>query len=908
MRTFTETPGGRHNIILLAVFLLAIMINRLDRKEYKPREAFEQFLEESAARFLPENKSIQGTDQPGMAALMEFYKTVDPQLQRIPVERLAAANRELTARQLKATSYQLTWAGTSASMGGRTRTIMWDPNDPAGKKVWAGGVTGGLWSNPDITSEFALWQPVSDLWPNLTISCMAYDPLNPMVFYIGTGESQTALVTYRESSGKGVGIWKTTDGGQNFTLLPSTADFAYITKIVVRNENGIPVVYAGVVSGVYKGLPWQSQPSDGLYRSADGGSSWQQVLPGINTGSEPYAPADVQIGPNGRLFVGTIPNLSGEGGATILWSDAGTSGSWTEYTDFRTIIENDPLNNKPYRVVIAPAPSDPQIVYAAISAGTVSSTTNPVYKGYYMLKSVDGGITWNEINTPDGSGDWANLAWHAMDLAVDPNNPATVYAGGLDMWKTVNSGSSWQHLSDWSLMYSGGGDDYIHADQHQIAYKPGSSSVILFGTDGGVFYTETGNMANPAFQERNLNFNTLQFYTCAMHPGSAQQRYLGGLQDNGTLLYSGSPFTINDMITGGDGAYCFWDQDEDQLYLTSYYYNRYSIFEDDFQVSYIDNYSGVFINPADYHHDRNVLYANAVDLWGGKANKILRVANIPQNGNGSFISTGTSTTAFFSAVKVSPYSLESNTKLFLGTSSGRLFKLNNAQAIPQTAEIGSPSFPAAMISCIAVGGSEDTLMVTFSNYGVSSIWQTCNGGTEWREVEGDLPDIPVRWALYHPQNPNQAMIATELGVWTTSSLQAQNVLWQPQINGMSNVRVDMLTLRSSDNTVLAASHGRGLFTTTFTYDLSTSVPSANGQECHVFSIPGSGRLNIDLPDSYNGSVFTVRLFSLDGRTILAGNVMYHGKDTHFQLPSGRHGIFLVEVKSGKMQYTGKIIL
>ena len=362
------------------------------------------------------------------------------------------------------------------------------------------------------------------------------------------------------------------------------------------------------------------------------------------------------------------------------------------------------------------------------------------------------------------------------------------------------------------------------------------------------------------------------------------------------------------MITGGDGAYCFWDQDQAQYYITSYYYNRYSVFEDDYQVSYIDNYSGVFINPADYHHAKNVLYANAVDLWGGKANKILRVPNIPQNGNGSFISTGTNTTAFYSAVKVSPWSTATNTRLFLGTSSGRLFKLNNAQAIPQTTEIGSPSFPAAMISCIAIGGSEDTLMVTFSNYGISSVWQTCNGGKEWREVEGDLPDIPVRWAIYHPQNPNQAMIATELGVWTTSSLQSPNVLWQPQLNGMSNVRVDMLTLRSSDNTVLAASHGRGLFTTTFTYDLSTSVPLSEEQECRVFSIPGSGRMNIHLPGSMTGSIMSVRIFSLDGKRVYQSGDLVCNPETHLLVPSGLHGLFLAEVRTGGVRFTRKILL
>ncbi len=895
-------------LVLILIPSIAFLLNHADRNRISSRVSYESFLHTTAGQLMKEcrTKGLSRPDLPEQASLQEYFMTMDPSLGRVPSERLLPAFNKLKEKQVKSSSYQLQWDGKSVVMGGRTRAIMWDPNDATGKKVWAGSVTGGLWYNPDITSEISLWQPVSDMWPNMVISCITSDPNNPSTFYVGTGESQTALITYRESSGRGVGIWKTINGGQSFSLLASTADFAYITKLIVRNENGNSVVYAGVVSGTYKGSIWQSQPSDGLFRSADGGTSWQQVLPDITNENVPYAPADVQLGADGRIFVGTVANIEGKGGGTILYSDLGTPGSWTEYTDVRTIIENDPFNSQPYRVVLAPAPSSQNIIYAAISSGTLSPTTNPVYKGYYLVKSSDKGVTWQQINTPDGGGDWANLAWHAMDLAVDPNDPATVYAGGLDMWRTRNSGSSWELLSDWSLMYYGGGDNYLHADQHVIAYKPGSSSEMLFGTDGGVFYSNNGNAVKPIFSQKNKNFNTLQFYTCAIHPGTGEERFLGGLQDNGTLLYKGNPFSINDMVTGGDGAYCFWDQDESNLTITSYYYNRYTIFNNGFQAGYVDAYSGTFISPADYHHSRNTLYANAVDLWGGNANTILRVANIPTSGY-SYINTGTSTTAYYSAVKVSPYSTAVNTRIFLGTVSGRLFKLENAQASPLSTEIGSPDFPPANISCIEIGGSEDTLLVTFSNYGVSSIWQTCNGGDDWREVEGDLPDMPVRWVIYHPQNPNQAMIATELGVWTTSSLQKEIVYWQPQINGMANVRVDMLNLRKSDLTVLAASHGRGLFTTTFSYDVTTGVNQQLATSWHVYSDGGKHSLIIQNPVS--SKPFSVCIYTLSGIKMFETEIPELTNGYNLEMTPSMRGAFVVEInQNGVRKYSGKIVL
>jgi len=186
---------------------------------------------------------------------------------------------------------------------------------------------------------------------------------------VGTGEPETAMQTYRESSGLGDGIWKSTDGGQTWNVLPSTLNFSFISKIVVRNEAGNSVIYAGVVSGLYHGIH-QSSPSDGLFRSTNGGTTWQQVLPDIQGQSVPYSPSDVVLNPNGRIFVGTMPNLENNGSATILYSDAGTAGSWTVNATFRNEIIADTAKTIPGRVVLASSPSDPAVIYALIAQGS----------------------------------------------------------------------------------------------------------------------------------------------------------------------------------------------------------------------------------------------------------------------------------------------------------------------------------------------------------------------------------------------------------------------------------------------------------------------------------------------------------------------------------------------------------
>ena len=562
--------GSYSKVFLILLFLFVIVLFSLilffrlsERNEY---EAFlkEQFKE------IPDNLSkelnnIPEPDRPDLAAWHEYFKTVDPKLKRVPVERLTKAFEQtksliLYNKQKSITASTLEWTGYSSDHGGRTRTLMFDPNDPGNKKVWAGAVTGGLWYNDDIINPGSSWTPVNDLWDNLAISCIAADPNNLQIFYVGTGEASTAVTIYRESSGRGAGIWKTIDGGDTWSLIPSTGNFAYVTDIKVRNEDGSSVIYAGVVSGNYKGSDHQSIPSDGLYRSENGGSSWIQVMPDITGLAVPYAPSDIEIGTDGRIYIGTGRNLVGEGAATILFSDEGTAGSWIIFDDYKTLIESDDFYNFPGRVMLASAPSDENIVYALISSGYIRYDNFTGYYCRHILRSENKGVTWKKINIPelDDGRTWATLAWHALTVGVDPYDPNTLFIGGLDLFRTFDASADtvlWQGLSSW---WNKGPDydpenlPYVHADQHAIIFRPGSSDEIIFATDGGVFYTNDGTATEPSFYERNNNFTTLQFYTGAIHPGKNVNYFLGGLQDNGTLLYQDGTSPNFIFVSGGD--------------------------------------------------------------------------------------------------------------------------------------------------------------------------------------------------------------------------------------------------------------------------------------------------------------------------------------------------------------------
>jgi len=895
----------RISLIVLSLAVLALAFFWLTTDEQQTPEnrriAYEQQLH-AVLKQLPtdsrELDTIAKVDRPDVAALQNYFQTLDPALGYVPVKRqYAAYERALELEQHATRSANISWEGTRADMGGRTRALMFDPNDNQAKKVFAGGVTGGLWVNYDILDLSEDWEPIGDFYPNMAISSLTYDPTDLLVMYAGTGEAQTSRLIYRESTGLGMGIFKSVDGGDNWELLPATAGFAYVTDVKVREEDGIGVLYAAVASGSYQGEDHQSLPSDGLYRSADGGLSWEQVLPEIpGTDGEIYAPAMIEIASNNRIFVGTSENLQKNGGATILWSDQGTANSWTAFTDYNASIADENYYNIPARTIIASAPSNPDIVYAQFAAGYLNSANGFYhYRGRYMAKSTDGGQSWSPMNRP--ADDWSTLAWHAFILKVQPDDPNALFTGGLDLWKSSNGGQSWSHISDWVLMYYGGGDEYVHADQHAIVFRPNDPTTAIFGCDGGVFLSENAHLSIPTFTERNQNFNTLQFYSGAINPTAGSAQFIGGLQDNGSLKYTGGTLDINDMISGGDGAAAFWDQNESNIYLTSVYYNRYYFFKNNNQNDYFDGESGTFVSPADYDYVNNILYANAVDFLGNYPGKLLRINGVGGAVSGDLIDLGTFNTVPFSHIAWSPHSGLGTSTLFAGTGAGRLYKVTNAQATPETTEIGSPDFPLASVSAVAVGGSEDTLLVSFSNYGVPSIWLSYDGGANWMEREGNLPDMPVRWALMHPENSGQAMLATETGIWVTNMLHHENPDWYPATEGMGNVRTDMLRMRLSDNTVLAATHGRGFFTTSWEKDIYTALndqQKATAGNLLLYPNPANGSIHLDAKDLQGGCI--LRVFDRSGRLSMEQQIQLNKNEAYRlaidKLPAGYYSLQL----------------
>ncbi len=719
------------------------------------------------------------------AFAQEFDKTRDLSTNTIPSERLAAA-RQVAQQRLAAPIPGITWEERGPSnVGGRTRTMLFDANDATGRTVFAGSVGGGLWKTTDITAGTPNWTTIDDFWANIAVTAIAQDPNSPNTIYVGTGEGW-----YNADAIRGNGIWKSTDGGNNFTQLGSTVGtFRYVNKMVV-----------GASGVVLASIRANNGGSGGVYRSTDGGATWTRTLSSTGTSIS----ADIEVAANGDIYASMGFAFTYSDG---IYRSTDNGATWTRVYDATTNGEG--------RIDLACAPSDANTVYALMEVGG----------GTEIRKTTNNGGSWTTLAQPtwDEGINWTRgQEWYDLAIAVDPNDANTLMIGGIDLFKSTNGGNSWTQVSKW---YTGTSRPYVHADQHFILYR--NSNDILFGNDGGVFRSTNGGTA---FSTKSINYNVTQFYACATSNEAGATRFLAGSQDNGSHRYLNTGINATTEVTGGDGAFCHIDQDNPNIQITSYVYNYYWITSNAWggRSTINLNGNGRFINPTDYDSDANILYC------ADASNTYAYIRNVGSGNN-----TGTTTVATFggqiSAVTASP---NTNNRVFFGIDNGNIVRVENANTNSPTATlIGSTGngFPGGYVSSVAVQrGNDNHLLVTFSNYGANSVWETTNGGGSWTSVEGNLPDMPVRWAEFNPNNPDQALLATELGVWTTTDLNGGSTDWGPSNAQLANVRTDMLQFRSSDNFLIAATHGRGLFSTT---DFQ-AVPTVN------FLCSSVGTLNV----------------------------------------------------------------
>ena len=416
----------------------------------------------------------------------------------------------------------------SAAMSGRITSV-------AGVKegqrltVYVGAASGGVWKSVNGGTTF---KPVFDKEPVQSIGAITIDPKNAKTIWVGTGEPWT-----RNSTSVGDGVYKSTDGGDNWTNL-GLNDSERISKILVDpvNTNTVYVCATGKL--------WSDSDQRGVYRTTDGGKTWTKILKGANASTgcgmmsmDSKNPQTLYASMWDFRRQGWTFRSGGEGpnafsGSGLFKStDGGTS--WTELDEKST----QGLPPKPWgRIAVTVAPSKPNVVYATIEAAMPKD-------GLY--RSDDGGKTWVALDRSQ------NMIWRPFyyaTLIVDPKDENKIYKPDGSLIASNDGGKSFSNIS--------GG---AHGDFHDVWIDPDNTDHLITGDDGGLWYSYDGG--NRWWKAENLPIS--QFYHVSVDMDVPYHVY-GGLQDNSSWVgdseYPGGISNSRwENMYGGDGFWMFVD-------------------------------------------------------------------------------------------------------------------------------------------------------------------------------------------------------------------------------------------------------------------------------------------------------------------------------------------------------------
>jgi hypothetical protein len=752
-----------------------------------------------------------------------------------------------------------TWLGPG-NIGGRIRSIVVSPTNPS--TMWVGSVGGGIWKTTD---GGATWAPLDDFMANLAVSTIAIDPNNPNILYAGTGEG-----FYNGDALRGAGVFKTTDGGTTWTQLSSTANsdnWRWVNRIAISPPR----------NGQLTGQVILAATRSGIWRSTDGGVTWSQSSPVMDT-------MDVNFNP------GILDRCVASGNGFALYS-VNNGLTWQPATGLPT--------GGRIEVAYFARPSipgqGPELVYASadVNNGEVYRSANGgqsytrMSTGYNYLKDPQSTI---------GQGFYDNIIW------VDPTNSNIVIVGGIDLWRSTDAGQHFTQISNWR------DSSQPHSDHHIIVESPQfngtTNKTVFFGNDGGIYRTNDVYAASTAggYTELNNNLGITQFYGGAGNTTSG--RIIGGAQDNGTLRYNGGTETWT-MPSTGDGGFCAADPlDQNFMYDEYIYLTIHRSTNGGAAFNYVG--SGIadannestanFIAPFILDpNNPNTMLAGGASLW--RSNDIKETILGP---NWRVIKQPTG--SLISAVAVAK---GNSNIIWVGYNNGDVYVTTDGTSdSPSWTKADSPIVGAVLPNryCTRITidpTNSGRVYVTFGGFTPDNVWRTDNRGSSWTSVTGNLPNAPVRTIAVWQQNPNNLYVGTEVGVFASANA---GQTWSASNDGPTNCSVDELFWMA--NKLVSVTHGRGMFSININTGQPPSVNVTTPANGATFTSPANISLAATASDP-DGSISKVEFFA-NGTLIATLNAAPY-TTTWTNVPAGTYALTAIATdNSGNATGSGTV--
>ena len=878
--------------------------------------------------------------QPGSRKNYEYQRNHNPQTGEYQAGIRAAAV-QYASRLPMQLDRDLTWVNRGPyNKGGRTRALALDVLDP--NHIIAGGVTGGAWNSYNAGASWSIATAPEQLH---TVSCVMQDtrPGHEQTWYHGTGEEFYGVVsgTSFTSLFSGNGIFKSLDNGATWEPLWSTVSntpqsilqvgsYDFIWNMVIDHTNlNEEEIYAAVYSGII--------------RSTDGGGTWQQVLGFGSTGQEF---SDIMITPSGVLYA----TLSFANGANTGGYYRSTDGiNWTEiapaaiYSQRRTVMTYNPQN-------------DNEVYFLSEIIGTELSTVGHTLFKYTYLNGDGAGAngTWQDrsANLPDEPcelfigtdfdfGTWRSQFSYDLCITHHPTAPNMLFIGGINVHRSASAFAN--DDSEWIGGYQCNETNPIdyswpnhHSDEHLMVFDPTNPDIMYSANDGGVYRTIASTASPVVWQSLNNGYINTQFYTVALEQGQTNSDFvMGGMQDNGSWISnSNDPLLPWKEVHADDGSFCAIPNGRNWIISSSQTGRIYKkTIDANGQLTgtrRIDPDNGpaqLFINPfiLDPVSQNDLYIAGNRTIW-----RLANINAIEVNGDYySELDTDLWDNISESLIPTSAGSITAldqaisdNSIIYYGSAQGRAWRLDSLFTNPTKTEITSDLFPTgAYVSSICINDFDvNQSLLSFSNYGIQSIFHTGDGGTTWENVSGNLEENEngsgagpaVYWVHIYPSESPVYFAGTSAGLFSTSALDGVNTVWT--IEGAStigNAIVNMIESRPYDGKIIVGTHGRGVYSSQMPAVQAASIAAqqAETNTPSVYPNPSQGTFNFRLPVSNSESI---KLNIYDARGILVESKIYESaqaKTNLIQWNSTEYsfGAYYYVISYGKEKISGKIM-